>query len=133
MRRGELLALRWRDVDLAAGTVSVRRSVGVIKAKGQPERLHEGATKSGRPRVVDLDEGTTALLRAYKAERGSLALALVQPDALVFGDAEGRHIHPERFSRRFGRELVRCGQALGEQAPPVIRLHDLRHTHATLL
>lgn len=37
MWRGELLALRWRDIDLDAGTISVRHSVGVIKHKGQPE------------------------------------------------------------------------------------------------
>ena len=55
MRRGEALALRWRDVDLDAGRLAVRRSVGVVKAKGAGERLVEGPTKTGRSRVVDLD------------------------------------------------------------------------------
>jgi integrase len=36
MRRGELLALRWRDIDLDAATISVRRSVGVVRVKGEP-------------------------------------------------------------------------------------------------
>src|SRR5919112_5420663 len=45
MRRGEALALRWRDVDLDAGRLAVRRSVGVGKAKGAGERLVEGPTK----------------------------------------------------------------------------------------
>src|SRR3954469_21643564 len=48
MRRGEALALRWRDVDLDAGRVAVRRSVGVVKDKGQGEKLVEGATKTGQ-------------------------------------------------------------------------------------
>jgi integrase len=46
---------------------------------------------------------------------------------------EGRHLHPERVSRTFKETQARCRKALGEAAPPEIRLHDLRHTHATLL
>ena len=42
MRRGELLALRWRDFDLDAGRVSVRRSTGIVKVKGEGSRLIEG-------------------------------------------------------------------------------------------
>jgi integrase len=65
-----------------------------------------------------------------------MALQLVTADALVFGDVEGAHLHPERFSRTFTEALARCRRALagaGQEPPPVIRLHDLRHTHATLL
>jgi integrase len=62
-----------------------------------------------------------------------MALQLARDDALVFGDHEGRHMHPERVSRTFKAALKRCAKRLGEGAPPVIRLHDLRHTHATLL
>lgn len=136
MRRGELLALRWRDVDLDAGTVRVRRSVGVVRVKGQGARVQEGDTKTAKPRTVDLDETTVALLRAHKRERGGLALTLARDDALVFGDAEGKHRHPERFSRCFKDQLKRCERHMaraGREAPPEIRLHDLRHTHATLL
>ncbi len=74
MRRGEALTLRWRDVDLDAGRLAVRRSVGVVKTKGAGERLVEGPTKTGRSRVVDLDAGTVAALRGYRAARGGLAL-----------------------------------------------------------
>jgi integrase len=136
MRRGELLALRWRDIDLDAGTVNVRRSVGLIRVKGQKPEIKEGATKTNKPRVVDIDEATVALLRAHKRERGGLALQLARDQALVFGDEEGRHRHPERFSRTFKDTLRRCGKQLTKQEiepPPDIRLHDLRHTHATLL
>ena len=48
-------------------------------------------------------------------------------DALVFGDIEGRHRNPEHVSRQFARDLERCPDV------PAIRLHDLRHTHATIL
>jgi integrase len=58
---------------------------------------------------------------------------LARDDALVFCDLEGRHQHPERFTRRFREQLARCRRQLGDDAPPAIRLHDLRHTHAILL
>jgi integrase len=47
--------------------------------------------------------------------------------------SKGRHLHPERCSRTFAATQRRCRKALGDAAPPAIRLHDLRHTHATLL
>jgi integrase len=75
-RRGEVLALRWRDVELDAGTVSVRRSAGMIRNAGQGAAVVEGATKSGKPRVIDLDAATTDVLRARKRERGAVALQL---------------------------------------------------------
>ena len=133
MRRGEALALRWRDVDLDAGRLAVRRSAGVVKAKGAGERLVEGPTKTGRSRVVDLDAGTVAALRAYRTARGLLALDLVRDPALVLSNLDGTHRHPERFSRRFAGQVAQARKALGEEQLPVIRLHDLRHAHATLL
>jgi integrase len=133
MRRGEALALRWRDIDLDAGTVSIRRSAGMVRNVGQGAGVVEGDTKSGKPRVVDIDPATVALLRAYRKERGSMALQLVREDALVFGDIEGAHRNPEHVSRQFVRDVTRCRQALGEDTLPMIRTHDLRHTHATLL
>ena len=127
MRRGEALALRWRDVDLEAATVSVRRSAGMVRNAGEGAAVHEGDTKSGKPRVIDLDEDAVSVLRAHRKARGLLALQLVTPGSLVFGDIEGAHRNPEHVSRQFGRDVERCGQV------PAVRLHDLRHSHATIL
>jgi integrase len=69
------------------------------------------------------------VLESWKRERGSLALA--RDDALVFGDLEGQHRHPERFSRLWNQTVnraIRDGVDVTE-----IRLHDLRHSHATIL
>jgi integrase len=132
-RRGEVLAARWRDLDMDAGRLSIRRSVGVIKHKGKPTELVEGPTKSGRERVVDLDAQTVDALRRYRVARAGLSLQLARDDSLIFGDLEGRHQHPDHFSWRFIRQLARCRRQLGEDALPAIRLHDLRHTHASLL
>lgn len=130
-RRGEVLALRWRDLDLDTGRLAVRRSAGLVRVKGEGARLVEGPTKSGRERVVDLDPGTVEVLRRHRVARAGLALQLARDDALVFGDLEGRHLHPERFSRRFAEQLERCRRTA--DGLPAVRLHDLRHTHATLM
>ncbi len=58
---------------------------------------------------------------------------LVRDSALVLSELDGTHRHPERFSRRFAGQVVRARKPLGEERLPVIRPHDLRHTHATLL
>jgi integrase len=133
MRKGEALALRWRDLDTDTARLSVRRSIGVVKNKGEGEQLIEGPTKSCRPRVVDLDPQTVAALRSWRVARAGLDLRLARDDALIFGDLEGHHQHPDRFYRRFQGTLARCRRQLGEDALPRITVHDLRHTHATIL
>jgi integrase len=130
-RRGELLALRWRDVDLDAATITIRRSAGLIRNAGEGATMEEGPTKTGRPRVVDLDPGTVAVLRTWKRERGALALVLARDDVLVFGDLNGQHRQPEHFSRTWAQTVDRAIRD-GIDVPP-IRLHDLHHTHATVL
>jgi integrase len=131
MRRGELLALRWRDFDFDAGTVSIRRSVGVVRVKGQGAKVVTGPTKGGTSRVVSIDPATVTLGRAHRKERAALSLSLITPDALVFADEEGRGLHPERFSRKFQSELKKARRVLPDL--PEARLHDLRHTHLTIL
>lgn len=93
----------------------------------------EDDTKSSKPRVVDLDAATVAVLRAWRKHRGSMALRLARDDALVFGSIEGEHRNGEHVSRQFKRDEARFRMALGEDAPSEIRLHDLRHSHATIL
>jgi integrase len=80
-----------------------------------------------------LDAQTVAALRAYRTARERVTPDLVRDTALVLGNLDGSHRHPERFSRRFVGQVARARKALGEDHLPVIRLHDLRHTHATLL
>lgn len=132
MRRGELLALRWGDVDTDAGRVSIRRSATLVKTKGDGESIEIGPPKSGRSRVVDIDPQTVSVLRSHRAARAGLSLTFGRPDAYVFGDLAGGIRHPERFSRTFQSRVRRARAALGNDALPAIRCHDLRHTMATL-
>jgi integrase len=111
MRRGEALALRWRDVDLDAGRLAVRRSLGVVKAEDAGERLVQGSTKTGQSRVVNLDAGTVATQRASGSARQAATSDLVRDSALVLSELDGGH--PERFSRRFTGQLARAREALG--------------------
>jgi integrase len=95
MRRGELLALRWRDIDTDAATIAVARSVGVVRNAGEGAQIHEAAPKTDRSRrVIDIDPATMAVLRAWKRERGEVSLALARPGGLVFSDLEGGHPAP---------------------------------------
>ena len=105
----------------------------MIRNVGEGAGVVEGDTKSGKPRLVDLDAPTVAVLRAHKRERGALALQLARDDALVFGDIQGDHRNPEHVSRQFGRDVARCCGDLGNDALPETRLHDLRHAHASAL
>jgi integrase len=120
-------------VDLGAGRVQVRRSVSVVKDKGAGQQVVEGPTKTGQSRVVDLDAGTVAALRDYRAARGEVTPDLICDSALVLSGIDGAYRHPERYSRRFSGQVAQAREARGEEQLPVIRLHDLRHTHATLL
>jgi integrase len=91
-----------------------------------------GPPKTGKPRVVDIDPATMSVLKAHKASQGTAHLALAKDDALVFGDdLAGEVRQPERFSRLFVQTVARCRRELGEDALPAIRLHDLRHGHAS--
>jgi hypothetical protein len=85
MRRGEALAGR------RTGRRPPQRRV---KDKGKGEQLLEGATKTGQSRVVDLDAGTVAALRAYRAVRGSVALDLVRDTAPVLGTSTAGTVTP---------------------------------------
>jgi integrase len=65
-RRGELLNLRWADVDLDAKKITISGSTAVIAG----ERIN-GTTKSGRTRVIAIDDGTVAVLRQHKADQSA--------------------------------------------------------------
>lgn len=133
MRRGEALGLRWGDVDFDVSTVSVRRSAGLVHTNGEGGQILIGTPKSGKARVIDLDPQTLATLRSYRTQRAALSLTFARADAYVFGTLDGSVRHPERFSRLFLQRLRDVRRALGEDVISEIRLHDLRHSHATLL
>jgi integrase len=124
MRRGEVLGLRWSCVDLDAGRLQVNQSLTIVK-----DELVWAPPKTARSRrSLSLDGATVAALRDHrrrqKAERLALGPGWTDND-LVFCDEAGGELHPDRFGRAFRSAVRRAG------VRPV-RLHDLRHTWATL-
>lgn len=125
MRRGELLGVRWRDVDLEARTLSVRQCV--TPTKGGPV-LAEPKTASAR-RLVRLPAEAVAALRDHRrrqVERRLSLGALWRDLDLVLCTGEGNVVNPANVDRSFARLVARAGVRR-------IRFHDLRHTHATWL
>jgi integrase len=124
LRRGELLGLRWRDVDLDAGRVSVGQTLTTV---GNKVAFGEPKTARGK-RSIALDGVTINALRTWRARQAEERLTFGpawRDTGLVFGREDGSLIHPDTFSFRFDRQVRAAGL-------PRIRFHDLRHTHATL-
>ena len=123
MRRGEILGLRWKDVDLRAARISIRQALVSVAYE-----IIASTPKNHMARVVDIDSGTVDQLREHSArqrtERNSWR-SNYQVNDLVFCREDGSPIHPHSLSQAFER-LVKKSEL------PKIRLHDLRHTHATI-
>jgi integrase len=125
MRRGEVLGLRWKDVDLDARRLSVNQAVTSVAYVVQ---IADVKTGSGR-RTIDLDNRTIGVLRSWRKRQLEERLALGgthEDHGLVFARPEGTPIHPDLFSKTFDRLAANSGLS-------IIRLHDLRHSHASLL
>jgi integrase len=118
-RRGEVLGVPWRDLDLDGHRWSIVQTViesGVSRPKG------------GRSRSVALDKGTVEALRQHRRAQAAERLAwgpAYADHGLVFCREDGEPLQPRSFSRMFDRHVQQAGL-------PRIRLHDLRHTWATL-
>ena len=125
MRRGEVLGVRWRDIDLDKATLSVRQTLITVRYKVM---LSEPKTARGR-RTISLDPATIAAVRTHhamqQAERDKVGEAYADHQDLVFARPDGTPTHPDYFSQTFDRTVERLGLKK-------VRLHDLRHTYATL-
>ena len=124
VRRGEVLGLRWEDVDFETARIAIRQTIVLVDNKAL---FSEPKTKRSR-RSIPLDIETLAALRAWRAQQAKERLAFgpgYVETGLVFTKEDGSGIHPDWISKQFER-LTR------EAGLPEIRFHDLRHTFATL-
>jgi integrase len=123
MRRNELLGLCWDDLDIAKATLSINRGLVAI---GYELRETRGKTANARRRI-DLDPTTIDVLDAWRRWQTTEQRAVgIEPSGRMFTNGHGEAIHPHAISQSFERLARRAGVR-------VIRLHDLRHTHGTLL
>jgi len=124
LRRGEVLALRWKRVNFDTGTISVSESLEQTK-----NGLRYKAPKNGKTRTVIISKLLIEELRAFKLKQaeGLFKHGIRQTDEdLLCAQTNGKELNPEDLSRRFPELLVRLGL-------PRITFHELRHTHATQL
>ncbi len=125
MRRGELVALRWDAVDLRRSTVKVRAAATYLDGV---ETIDVPKTKRSR-RTIDLDQRTVSVLKRHRrTQREELfELGVTSPsDDRVFANEIGEPMRPHSVGQAFNRLVESSGI-------PRIRLHDLRHTHASHL
>jgi integrase len=126
MRRSEILGLRWKDIDLIGMTASVNR---VIKCMHRQISFRPPKTTKSR-RLIDLTPANTVILREYKSKQAQQRIALKVPplseDDLVFSHFNGSPLLPDTMTHVW-MMLVRRNGLSG------IRLHDIRHSHASLL
>lgn len=122
LRRGEIAALRWRAIDVAAGQLAV-----VESAEETKDGVRYKEPKSGRARTVALSSTMTEELKAYRARQAQELLKLgvrLSGDNFVVAQADASPLKPTSITH----EWVRL---LGQTSLPRIRFHDLRHAHAT--
>jgi len=131
MRRAELLALRWSDIDLELCQLSVTRSMQYIHGEDKKNRISFREPKTAKSRrLIALSPSTVLTLREHKAKqtelRQSLGYTPPSDNDLVFSHYDGSPLLPNSVTHAWIKLVRRCGL-------PGIRLHDARHTHASLL
>jgi integrase len=126
MRQGELLALKWQDVDMENATVSVRRT---LTRSGGRYTLGEPKTKKSRRSIRLAPRAADALGRHLERQLSEMQMLgdAYTDQGLVFTTDTGAPVNPSNLRRRSFAPLLRKANL------PRIRFHDLRHTCATLL
>lgn len=134
LRRSELLAIRWGDVDLLGMTISVNRSMQYLNKVKEHVTYKEPKSKGSR-RLVSLSPGTVGILRQQQEAQKKLKKEinpelkekdLIKDDDLVFSRFDGTPLLPDTISHAWAKLVKRCKLKN-------IRLHDARHTMATLM
>ncbi len=123
LRRGEIAALRWRNVNLDTAQLSVTESAEQTKAGVRYKK-----PKSGKGRTVALSARVVNELRSSRAQQAEELLKLGVPltdDAFVVAQADGSPLQPRIITHQWHLLLS------NNKALPRIRFHDLRHAHAT--
>lgn len=131
LRRGELLGLRWKDVDMKKGRIKV---VQQLVKEGNNHVIRELKTESSQNRVISIPDEVMSVIKEQKAKqeielkamgKNDIQVAEYNKTGLIFTTEDGKYVQPRCFDRYFKAIL----KAAGLQD---IRFHDLRHTFALI-
>ena len=126
IRRSEALALRWSDVDLLGCQLSINKTMQVVNNKV----TYKSPKTPNSRRLVALSPSTCVVLRLHREAQNKIRKYKEEPpvsdDDLVFCQTDGKPYLPNTISHAWIKSVKKCGL-------DGVRLHDARHTHATLL
>lgn len=126
LRRSEVLGLKWSDIDFDNKVARITQTLQRVKGKGL---IFKSTKNKSSAKPIDLSNSMIAILEKVKKLQSANRLKfgkIYNNNDLVFSQPNGKPIEPSEFGREFKKILKKLNL-------PNIRLHDLRHSHATLL
>lgn len=130
MRRGEILGLRWKDIDFKTGTLKINQCLVQVKdEKGKYVRTFQPPKTQKSQRTIPLTDDIIKVLKAHKVRQNEEKMKnrkTYEDNGLVFCSEEGKPLWPRNFIRQYSKLLKDAGI-------PHRKFHALRHTCATLL
>lgn len=141
LRSGELLALQWRDLDFDKNEMRIERALHYDETQPAGARYVLGPVKGGRSRTVTFDATCTALLREWRSDMRALlgedhnvtSLARLRSNDPVFPEMPGQSPSQSGLRSAFLRTQDHYRAAHPNRELPRLTVHELRHTHASLL
>lgn len=126
MRKGEALALTWKDINFTDDEISINKAIG----QGKSQKLYVKCTKTGSVRTIKMDEPTMAVLKEWKTKQHQaysiLGYNTVSKDQLVFSNTKNSLIQPTK-TNDWLKSII------NKYKLPSISTHGFRHTHCSLL
>ncbi len=126
MRKGEALALTWKDINFKDNEIRINKAI----SRGKNNQLYLKTTKTGISRTINLDSKTMALLKAWRKQQKKDYLLLgyntTQPNQLVFSNENNEFLQPTK-TRKWLMNILK------KYNLKKITTHGLRHTHCSLL
>jgi integrase len=122
LRRGEVVALKWKSVDLDNGRLAV-----VESAEQVGTRVRYKLPKNGKGRTLALSERLIEALRAHRTQQAQELLKVgvrLTNESFVVAQVDGSPVQPDTLTQDWVRKIAKTGL-------PAYRFHDLRHAHAT--
>ncbi|HJV45854.1 MAG TPA: tyrosine-type recombinase/integrase [Bacillota bacterium] len=125
MRQGEILGLRWKDIDFEKKTIAIRQ---ILTHYGK--NLKKGAKTKAGERTISIPDALIPILKQHRKSFLELKMKLGNQfedlDLVIFNLSNGKTVYPSNLTKNYLKDVERSGL-------PRIRFHDLRHTHATIL